>query len=215
MGEAESWSARRPAATLRFLPDAAAPGPLTRALLLRRSPWLLEQPVESQALEVGVGPPGVFGGGSGGGSVSARPFRLFCVAKRATAPSLLAVIRWPCAPRRLATVAHRDPRALRVRVLPRACLSPATTRDRGQRSTSARKAASSPSCRRPVKRESLSPCTPGQIGNQEGRRCARGSKRRWASGEAAGAGGNPHRTKALRMRMWTGKNDRTEGSGGR
>ena len=117
-GRGEGWSrgsARRPCnRTLRFLPDAAAPeGSLTsRSRAETQSMASSEQPVESEPLEVG----------SGGGSVSARPFRLFLRRRaRHRALACLAVIRWPCAPRRAATVAQRDPRALRVRVLPRAC----------------------------------------------------------------------------------------------
>ena len=128
-GRGEGWSrgsARRPCnRTLRFLPDAAAPeGSLTsRSRAETQSMASSEQPVESEPLEVGVGPPaGVLGGGSGGGSVSARPFRLFLRRRaRHRALACLAVIRWPCAPRRAATVAQRDPQALRVRILPRAC----------------------------------------------------------------------------------------------
>ena len=112
------WPCRR---TFRFSPTTAPEASLTsRSPAETQSMASSEEPVESEALEVGVGPPaGVFGGGSGGGSVSARPFRLFLRRKaRHRALACFAVIRWPCAPRRLATVAHRDPRALRVRFLP-------------------------------------------------------------------------------------------------
>ena len=172
MGEGWSWTASRPCRrTFRFSPTMAPEPSLTsRSAAEKHSMASSEEPVDSEALEVG----------SGGGSVSARPFRLFLRRRaRHRALACLAVIRWPCAPRRAATVAqeiHKRCACVASHERAVAC--------HNLRSSSAlhlgAQGASSPSRGRPVQRPGQIFVRPGEIGNPRGVDAARGVKRRWA-----------------------------------